>query len=124
MTQPIVWTPEQELIISKQMESTGCSRIAAVRAMRAGTKPAGFNSVKAAKGKVKTAKGEAKERERKYDVNKILALWEKGFSIREIAEKLNPISKVYTHRVLSVRFPKQYEQGQKQRTAARAEAKK
>jgi hypothetical protein len=70
------------------------------------------------------AQGEAKERQRKYDVNKILALWEKGLSIREIAEKLKPISTVYTHRVLSVRFPKQYEQGQKQRAAARAEAKK
>jgi hypothetical protein len=70
----------------------------------------------------KKAEPKAEERKRKYDVEKVLEYWERGLSIREIAEKMSPISRIYVHRVLSTRFPKQYEAGQKQRAAAREAA--
>jgi hypothetical protein len=76
------------------------------------------------KSKASKSKAEPKPRTLKYDPAKILSLWEKGLSIREIAEKMSPISRVFVHRVLSLKFPDQYADGQKQRAAARAEAKK
>jgi hypothetical protein len=57
-----------------------------------------------------------------YDQGKILALWVAGKSITEIAEALKPISRVYTHRVLSTKYPDQYKAGVKARKAARAKA--
>jgi hypothetical protein len=71
----------------------------------------------------KKAEPKPEERKRKYDVNKILEHWERGLSISAIAEKMKPISRVYTHRVLSLRFPKQYAEGQAKRAAAREAAK-
>jgi hypothetical protein len=72
------------------------------------------------------AKGQAKgaPRKPKYDQSKILALWDKGKSIAEIAEAMKPISKVFVHRVLTTKFPDQYATGQKERAAARESAKK
>jgi len=58
-------------------------------------------------------------RKPKYDQSKILALWEKGKSIREITEAMKPISLVYVHRVLTTKFPKEYEAGQKARHVAK-----
>jgi hypothetical protein len=54
---------------------------------------------------------EPKPRKLKYDPARILALWEKGKSIREIAEAMKPISRVFVHRVLTLKFPKQYAKG-------------
>jgi hypothetical protein len=71
----------------------------------------------------KKAEPKAEERKRKYDVDKVLELWTRGLSISAIAEKMAPISRVYTHRVLSLRFPKQYAEGQAKRAAAREAAK-
>ena len=72
------------------------------------------------------AKGKTKgtARKPKYDQGKILALWEKGKSITEIAEVMTPISKVFVHRVLTTKFPDKYTSGQKERAAAREAAKK
>jgi hypothetical protein len=63
------------------------------------------------------------ERKRKYDVNKVLEHWERGLSILEIAEKMSPISRIYVHRVLSTRFPKQSAAGHTPRAAARHPAR-
>jgi hypothetical protein len=71
----------------------------------------------------KKAEPKAEERKRKYDVDKVLELWTRGLSIREIADKMSPISRIYVHRVLSTRFPKQYAEGQKQRAAEREAAR-
>lgn len=70
----------------------------------------------------KKADSKPEERKRKYDVDKVLELWTRGLSIREIAEKMSPISRIYVHRVLSTRYPKQYAEGQKQRAAERETA--
>jgi hypothetical protein len=57
-------------------------------------------------------------RKPKYDQSKILKLWQDGKSIREIADAMKPISRVFTHRVLTTKFPKEYEAGVKARKAA------
>jgi hypothetical protein len=67
---------------------------------------------------------ETKGRELKYDPNRILKLWTDGKSIREIADAIKPISKVFVHRTLTTKFAKQYADGQKARQAAREDAKK
>jgi hypothetical protein len=63
-------------------------------------------------------------RKPKYDQSKVLKLWEAGKSIREIAEALKPISRVYVHRLLTTKYPAQYEAGQKERKAERAKEPK
>jgi ABC-type glutathione transport system ATPase component len=73
--------------------------------------------------KTKVAK-ETTGRVLKYDPTKILALWEKGKSIKQIAEAMSPISLVFVHRTLVTKYPKQYSEGQKARAAAREAAKK
>jgi len=60
-----------------------------------------------------------KERVLKYDPDRILKLWTDGKSIAQIADIMKPISKVFVHRTLTTKFPKQYAEGQKQRAAAR-----
>jgi hypothetical protein len=65
----------------------------------------------------KAAKSKAPEKG--YDQAKVLKLWQDGKSIREIADAMKPISRVYVHRVLTTKFPKEYEAGQKARSAAR-----
>lgn len=62
-------------------------------------------------------------RKTKYDQSKILKLWEDGKSIREISEAMKPISKVFVHRVLTMKFPAQYKAGQKARADAREKSK-
>jgi hypothetical protein len=66
----------------------------------------------------------AKETSRKlkYDPDRILKLWESGKSIREIADAMKPISRVFVHRTLTTKFKSQYEAGQKAREAAREKA--
>jgi hypothetical protein len=54
---------------------------------------------------VKAPKGKRKP----YDQDRVLKLWECGKSISEIAAEMKPISTVYVHRVLTTKFPKQYE---------------
>ena len=76
---------------------------------------------KAAKRKEPKAK---QGRVLKYDPNRILKLWEAGKSIREIADVMKPISRVFVHRTLTTKFNSQYEAGQKERAAAREDAKK
>ena len=68
----------------------------------------------------KPAKGTG--RKLKYDPDRILKLWESGKSIREIAEAMKPISKVFVHRTLTTKFAKQYADGQAKRKAAREKA--
>ena len=58
-----------------------------------------------------------KGRKLKYDPTKILALWTAGKSIREIAEAMKAISKVFAHRTLTTKFAKQYADGQAKRKA-------
>jgi hypothetical protein len=72
--------------------------------------------------KAKVAKKVKGERKLKYDPSKILKLWESGKSIREIAEAMAPISRVFVHRTLTLKFPDQYKAGQKSRAAAREKA--
>jgi hypothetical protein len=72
----------------------------------------------------KTTKEPKVGRKLKYDPNRILKLWTDGKSISEISAAMKPISKVFVHRVLTVKFPKQYADGQKARQAAREAAKK
>ena len=69
--------------------------------------------------KANTAKA-AKDtgRKLKYDPDRILKLWEGGKSIREIAEAMKPISRVFVHRTLTTKFKSQYEAEQKARAAA------
>jgi len=62
------------------------------------------------------------ERKLKYDPDRILKLWEGGKSIREIAEAMKPISRVFVHRTLVTKFKAQYDTGQKARAAAREKA--
>lgn len=71
-----------------------------------------------AKGKEKTP------RQPKYDQGKVLRLWEAGKSIRDIADAIKPISKVFVHRLLSTKFKSQYEAGVKARDAAKLATKK
>jgi hypothetical protein len=73
--------------------------------------------------KPKATKSEPKARKVKYNPERILELWEKGKSIREIAEAMKPISRVFVHRVLSLKFPKQYKARQDTRAAAREAAR-
>jgi hypothetical protein len=69
------------------------------------------------------AKAKSKAAPKKhYDQERILELWEKGKSIREISEIMSPLSRVFAHRVLTTKFPKEYEAGVKARKAARAKA--
>lgn len=73
--------------------------------------------------KAKTAKpAKGTGRKLKYDPDRILKLWEGGKSIREIAEAMKPISRVFVHRTLTTKFFKQYAQGQKERAVARETA--
>jgi hypothetical protein len=65
----------------------------------------------------------AKER-KPYDQGKVLKLWEAGKSIREIAEAMSPMSRVYAHRVLTTKYPEQYKAGVKDREAAKAKKAK
>lgn len=65
----------------------------------------------------------AKERKH-YDQGKVLKLWEAGKSIREIAEAMKPISRIYVHRLLSTKFKAEYQAGVKARDAAKLAAKK
>jgi len=75
------------------------------------------------KAKATKPKAEPKVRVLKYDPTKILSLWEKGKSIREISETMDPHpSRVFVHRVLTLQFPKQYAQGRKERAAAKERA--
>lgn len=64
-------------------------------------------------------KAKATGRKLKYNPERILKLWEDGKSIREIAETMKPISSVFVHRTLTTKFRKQYDQGQRNRAAAR-----
>jgi len=73
--------------------------------------------------KAKASKAEPKPRKVKYNPERILELWEKGKSIREIAEAMKPISRVFVHRTLTTKFPKQYAEGQKQRATEREAAR-
>ena len=59
-------------------------------------------------------------RKLKYDPSKILKHWEAGRSIREIADLMAPISRVFVHRTLTTKYPEQYEARQKARKAERA----
>jgi hypothetical protein len=70
--------------------------------------------------KQKLVKAAPQERKLKYNTATILSHWEKGKSIKEIAEAMKPISRVYVHRVLTLKFPKQYAEGRKVRDAAKA----
>jgi len=74
-----------------------------------------------AKAKVAKTKAEPQERKLKYNPATILSHWEKGRSIKEIAGAMKPISRVFVHRVLTLKFPKQYAEGRKERDAAQQE---
>ena len=88
-------------------------------------KPARITKETVAKHKAaKEPKAHGEGRRLKYDRDQLIQLWEKGLSIAQIAEKMAPISKVFVHRTLVTHFPKQYEAGQKVRSAAREAAKK
>lgn len=63
-----------------------------------------------------------KGRKLKYDPQVILKHWEAGRSIKEIAQAMKPISRVFVHRTLVTKFAKQYADGQKARQAAREAA--
>jgi|HubBroStandDraft_5_1064220.scaffolds.fasta_scaffold172941_3 hypothetical protein len=73
--------------------------------------------------KAKASKAEPKPRKLKYDPERVLELWEKGKSILEISEAMKPISRVFVHRTLTTKFPKQYAAGVQAREKARTEAK-
>jgi hypothetical protein len=60
----------------------------------------------------------AKER-KYYDQGKVLKLWEAGKSIKEIAEAMKPIARIYVHRLLSTKFKVEYQAGVKARDAAK-----
>jgi hypothetical protein len=71
------------------------------------------------------SKTKAKSKPKKgYDQGRILDLWQAGKSILEITEAMKPISRVYVHRVLTTKYPEQYEAGQKARKAEREKAAK
>jgi hypothetical protein len=72
-----------------------------------------------AKVKVAKAKVEPQERKLKYNPDTILKHWVAGKSIKEIAEAMRPISRVFVHRVLTLKFPKQYAEGRKEREVAK-----
>ena len=126
--------------IARVMAERKLNRIGAVQYLRRqsakasqATQPKALNKVLAKLGdkaphiaaakssKEPKVKGEG--RKLKYDPAKILKLWEDGKSIREIAEIIKPISNVFVHRTLTTKFRKQYDQGQKERAAAREKAK-
>jgi hypothetical protein len=69
--------------------------------------------------KQKLVKTAPPERKLKYNPETILKHWVGGKSIREIAEAMKPISRVFVHRVLTLKFPKQYAEGRKEREAAK-----
>ena len=71
--------------------------------------------------KTKTPKP-PKARKLKYDPQVILKHWEAGKSIKEIAQAMRPISRVFVHRTLTTKFKAQYDAGQKARAAAREKA--
>jgi hypothetical protein len=73
-----------------------------------------------AKAKPAKAKAEPQERKLKYNPETILKHWVAGKSIKEIAEAMKPISRVFVHRVLTLKFPKQYAEGRKERESAKA----
>ncbi len=60
-----------------------------------------------------------KGRKLKYSPELILKHWEAGKSIKEIAQAMKPISRVFVHRTLTTKFKSQYDAGQKARQAAR-----
>jgi hypothetical protein len=66
----------------------------------------------------------AKATKKHYDQARVLELWEKGKSIKEISEVMKPISRIYVHRILTTKYKAQYEAGVKSRDAARTAAKK
>jgi hypothetical protein len=63
-----------------------------------------------------------KARSLKYNPELILKHWEGGKSIKEIAQAMRPISRVFVHRTLVTKFKSQYVAGQKARAAAREKA--
>jgi len=66
----------------------------------------------------------SKPKQDHYDQGRVLELWQSGKSIREITDAMKPISRVYVHRILTTKFPKEYETGRKSRKATKkAEAK-
>ncbi|MGB9431863.1 MAG: helix-turn-helix domain-containing protein [Candidatus Acidiferrum sp.] len=69
----------------------------------------------------KPAKGTG--RKLKYDPDRILKLWEGGKSIRQIADAMKPISKVFVHRTLTTKFSDQYTKEQAKRAATREAAR-
>jgi hypothetical protein len=73
-------------------------------------------SAKAPKAKkaLTVSKGDAKH----YNQQRMIELWEKGKSIREIAED-QKCSRVYAHRVLTTKAPDLYKKGQESRAKAR-----
>jgi hypothetical protein len=66
------------------------------------------------------AKTAPQERKLKYNPDTILKHWVAGKSIKEVAEAMKPISRVFVHRVLTLKFPTQYAEGRKERDAAKA----
>ena len=63
-----------------------------------------------------------KGRTLKYNPQIILKHWEAGKSIKQIAEVMKPISRVFVHRTLVTKFKAQYDAGQKARATAREKA--
>jgi DNA-binding NarL/FixJ family response regulator len=57
-----------------------------------------------------------------FDQERVLELWEKGKTIKQIAEAVG-CSRVYAHRLLSTKFKAQYQAGVKARRDAREKAK-
>ena len=57
-----------------------------------------------------------------YDQERVLELWEKGKTIKQIAESVG-CSRVYAHRLLSTKFKVQYQEGVKVRRDAREKTK-
>jgi hypothetical protein len=64
----------------------------------------------------------AKAKNKPYDQDRVLELWEKGKTIRQIAEAVG-CSRVYAHRLLSTKYKAQYQAGVKERREAREKEK-
>jgi hypothetical protein len=78
--------------------------------------------------KAKSSKAESKPTISKgdkthYDQQRVIDLFMSGKSIGECAEDQKPMSRIYAHRILSTKVPKEYAAEQARRAAAREEAK-
>lgn len=59
-----------------------------------------------------------------YNQQRVIDLFLSGKSISECAEDQKPMSRIYAHRILTTKVPKEYAAEQAKRSAAREAAKK